>query len=82
MALNEFFDGAFRIAVETKAPILPMTIINMDRICDGNKLDLGPGVLHIRFDEPIPTAPLTSANVPELKKQVWNLLHDRFTAGL
>lgn len=53
--LAAFYDGAFRLAMQTAAPILPMVIHNADTICSPGKLDYWPGVLEISFGDPIPT---------------------------
>jgi 1-acyl-sn-glycerol-3-phosphate acyltransferase len=75
--IAHFYDGAFKIAVAMGKPILPMTIVNVAQICRPGKLDYCPGVLHIVFDEPIPTENLSADDVPMLKEQVRNrmLLH-------
>lgn len=76
-ALGPFYDGAFRIAIQTKAPILPVTILNMERICRPGEIDLFPGALYIQYETPIPTAHLGSESVETLKNEVRNLMLNR-----
>jgi len=76
--LGQFYDGAFRIAIQTGAPVLPMTIVNVEKVCDSSKMDLSPGVLHIYYDAPIPTKDLKSDDVDTLK----NLVREKMMAHL
>lgn len=69
--LADFYDGAFKIALQTKAPIAVQTISNIrDITATRLSLDLSPGTLHIFWDDPIPTAGLTSDDLEKLKQQV------------
>lgn len=69
--LAPFFDGAFRIAIQTKAPIAVQTIVNMKDISStAVSVDLRPGTVRVVWDEPIETEHLTPADIPELKNRV------------
>lgn len=69
--LAPFYEGAFRIAVQTKAPIAVQTIINMKDISATTKsIDLRPGQVKIVWDEPIVTRHLTADDIPALMRQV------------
>lgn len=72
--IAEFYDGAFKIAVQMGTPILPMTIVNISDICRPGKIDLCPGTLHIVYDVPIPTKDLKNEDVAALKEQVRNTM--------
>ncbi len=72
--LQPFFDGAFRIAVETKTPIIPMTICNAKNLLPPNTMSLRPGDVTSIFGEPIETANLTLADVAALKNSVFELM--------
>lgn len=76
-ALGPFYDGAFRIAIQTKAPVLPMTILNVESVCRPGEMDYCPGVLHIRYEAPITTDQLKGEDVDTLKDTVRNLLIQR-----
>ncbi|TAF34660.1 MAG: 1-acyl-sn-glycerol-3-phosphate acyltransferase [Cytophagales bacterium] len=69
--LQPFFDGAFRIAVETKTPIVPMTICNARHMLPPNTLQLRPGDVVSIFGEPIETQHLGLEDVARLKKEVF-----------
>lgn len=73
--LAPFYDGAFRIAIQTKAPIAVQTIVNIKDISSTVKsVDLRPGVVKIMWDKPIETTNLTAADIPELKEQVRQIM--------
>lgn len=69
--LGPFYDGAFRIAIQTKAPIAIQTVVNVrDVTATARSVDLWPGTVRIAWDDPMPTAGLTAADIPALKEEV------------
>lgn len=70
--LGPFYDGAFRIAIQTKAPLAVETIVNMSKIASG--YGLRPGTVRIVWDEPIPTDGMTTADIPALKERVEKMM--------
>ncbi|MBK9337706.1 MAG: 1-acyl-sn-glycerol-3-phosphate acyltransferase [Lewinellaceae bacterium] len=73
--LAPFIDGAFRIAIQTKAPIAVQTITNMKDIsATAQSIDLRPGTVRIVWDGPIETANMTADDIPALKEQVRQLM--------
>lgn len=69
--IKNFYDGAFRLAVKTQQPLLPMTILDDWKRQNGHMfLQLSPGRMRVRFDAPIPTQGMTEADIPALKAQV------------
>ncbi len=73
--LGPFYDGAFRIAIQTKAPIAIQTICNIKNVAATvRSVDLCPGRLDIVWDEPIETAHLTPDDIPQLKEQVRSMM--------
>lgn len=79
--LATFYDGAFRIAIQTGAPVLIMTIVNVKKVCDSNSIDLSPGTLHIYYDAPIPTKDLSAEDVGALKELVRQKMLSRLLAA-
>jgi 1-acyl-sn-glycerol-3-phosphate acyltransferase len=52
--LGDFYDGAFRIAIETQTPILPLTIINTKELMPRNDASaIKNGVIKCVFSEEI-----------------------------
>ncbi len=73
--LGEFFDGAFRIAIQTKAAVAVQTISNIrDITATTLSLDLSPGVLHIFWDKPIETKNMKAEDIPKLKEMVQQVM--------
>lgn len=73
--LGPFYDGAFRIAIQTKAPIAIQTIVNIRAIsATAKSIDLRPGTVRIVWDAPIETAHMDSADIPALKEQVCQIM--------
>lgn len=68
--LQPFYDGAFRIAIETQQPILPMIILNAGKLMPPKTLHIEPGTVTIHLRPEIPTDGLTIADVPALKERV------------
>lgn len=69
--LAPFYDGAFRIAIQTQAPIAVQTITNMKSIsATAKSIDLRPGTVRIVWDTPIETTGMKSDDIPALKEQV------------
>ena len=76
-ALGPFYDGAFRIAIQTKAPLAVQTCVNIQEITGTDGLGLLPGVVKIVWETPISTAGLTAADIPELREKVANMMRRR-----
>ncbi|MCH7412937.1 1-acyl-sn-glycerol-3-phosphate acyltransferase [Belliella sp. R4-6] len=60
--LLPFQKGAFRIAVDTEVPILPMAIIGADKIMRRGSILLRPGKIDIYFSSPISPKPYKETN--------------------
>ena len=70
-ALTDFYDGAFRLAIETQTPIAPMVIINARKLFPrGNPLAARPGVITCIFNEPVNVSGLTSEDLNPLKSRI------------
>lgn len=74
--LGHFFDGAFRIAIQTGAPVAIQTIVNIRHITVNGK-GLRPGTVRIVWDEPIPTDGLGANDINALKEKVENVMRAR-----
>ena len=74
-ALTPFYDGAFRLSVEQKAPIYIQTIIG-SRILSSpfSWFDLSPGTLHCYWDKVEPSAAYTLENLEEYKDEVKEIM--------
>jgi len=73
--LATFYDGAFRLAIETQTPIAPMVILNARKLFPrDNPLKIKPGLIDCKFLAPIEVRGLTMADLPDLKTQVYELM--------
>lgn len=74
--LLPFKDGAFRVAVEFGAPILPLVVAGTrDAIAKGSGL-FGRARAEVRVLEPIPTEGMALSDVPALRDRVRALIAD------
>jgi 1-acyl-sn-glycerol-3-phosphate acyltransferase len=76
--LKEFFDGAFRVAVETQTTIKPFLFLDaFDRMHYSNFFTLTPGKSRAVFLEEIPVEGLTLKDMPALKQKVYDLMEKK-----
>lgn len=68
--LQSFYDGAFRIAIETQRPILPLVILGAGKLLPPKRFFIQPGKIKIKVLEEIPTEGMVFANLPALKEKV------------
>jgi 1-acyl-sn-glycerol-3-phosphate acyltransferase len=73
--LKDFFDGAFRLAIETETPIKPMILPDtIDRLHFSSLFSLTPGRSRVIFLEEVPVKGLAPADIPFLREKVYNLM--------
>lgn len=65
--LQPFKDGAFRMALETGRPLLPMVVIGAGKLMPPGKFYIAPGRIQIRIGAPIDVT-TAGLNQQELKK--------------
>lgn len=79
--LKEFYDGAFKIAIETQTPIKPMLFLDAyDRMHYNSIFSMCPGKSRTIFLDEIPVAGLTLNDVDSLKQQVYNIMEEKLIA--
>ncbi|PWT96399.1 MAG: 1-acyl-sn-glycerol-3-phosphate acyltransferase [Bacteroidetes bacterium] len=70
-----FFDGAFRIAIETQTPIKPVLFLDAyDRMHFEHILTLNPGRSRAIYLEPVPVEGLTMKDLPALREKVYSIM--------
>lgn len=75
--LKEFYDGAFRIAIETKTDIQPVILLDAyDRMNYKSLFSLNPGKSRAHFLQEVDVKNLTIADVHELKQKVYNIMEE------
>ena len=77
-ALGPFYDGAFRIAIETQTPIKPVIFPDTyTRMHPGSIFTMNPGTCRAIFLEEIPVAGYTLNDLPELKQLVIDVMSSK-----
>lgn len=69
--LQPFHDGAFRIAVDTQQPLLPMVVVGAGKLMPPGTINLRPGRIHIYVGDEIETAGRTTQEVTALKEKAF-----------
>jgi 1-acyl-sn-glycerol-3-phosphate acyltransferase len=76
--LKEFYNGAFRVAIETQTPIKPVLFLdNYDRMKYGNAFSLTPGKCRIIFLDEIPVTGLGVGATESLKEKVFKIMEKK-----
>lgn len=75
--LSEFYDGAFRLAIETQTAIVPMVILNARKLLPRNKpLNIRPGVLECIFADRVEVTGLKPDDLVDLKTRVYKCMEE------
>jgi 1-acyl-sn-glycerol-3-phosphate acyltransferase len=74
--LQPFHDGAFRIAVDTQQPILPMVVIGAGKLMPPGKAYIEPGNVKIVVGKKIETQGLTTDNIAVLKQRTFEAMKE------
>jgi len=74
--LQSFKNGPFRLAIEQKVPVIPVTIPNSWQMLwdDGLKYGTKPGICDVIVHKPIPTDNLTVDDADSLRDNVCNII--------
>jgi 1-acyl-sn-glycerol-3-phosphate acyltransferase len=73
--LKEFYDGAFRVAIESNTPVKPVLFLDgYNRMPYERLFSLNPGISRSVFLEEIATDGLTVNDVPILREKVYQLM--------
>ena len=75
--LKNFYDGAFRIAIETSTNIKPLLFIDtLERLHFKSLFSLTPGICRVVFLEGVSVEGLTHNDIPFLKEKVYRLMDE------
>lgn len=81
-ALADFYDGAFRIAIETQTDIAPMVILNARKLLPrSNPLAIQPGLITCVFAEPLKVAGMVPEDLEQLKSRVRETMEKMISNG-
>ena len=75
--LKDFYDGAFRIAIETQTPVKPMLFVDtLERMHYGGFFTLTPGICRTIYMAEVPVDGYTIHDVQRLKQDVHDLMEE------
>lgn len=75
--LKDFYDGAFRIAIETQTPIAPFVLVNAKKYMPrNNPLNIRPGIIKAYFAKPIEVSSYTINDLELLKSKVYRIMEE------
>ncbi|WP_199137729.1 lysophospholipid acyltransferase family protein [Pedobacter sp. ASV12] len=75
--LADFYDGAFRIAIETQTTLMPfVTINNRNLLPRTAPLKAHPGLITTVFITPVDVKGLQQEDLPQLKEKVFRLMEE------
>ncbi|MFM7872350.1 MAG: lysophospholipid acyltransferase family protein, partial [Actinomycetota bacterium] len=72
--LREFKDGAFRLAIETGTPILPLVVHGTRTALMKHDWRMGDSDAEVRVLAPVPVDGLTEADIPVLREKIRSLI--------
>jgi 1-acyl-sn-glycerol-3-phosphate acyltransferase len=76
--LKAFYDGAFRLAIETQTPVKPVLFLdNYSRMHYDSVWSMTPGKCRVVFLDEIPVAGLTIADVAALKLKTHTMMSEK-----
>jgi len=76
--LKDFYDGAFKVAIETQTTIKPFLLLDAyDRMHYRNLFTLTPGKCRAVFLQEFPVDGLTLKDLPVLKQKIYNLMEKK-----
>jgi len=76
--LGTFKKGAFKMALDMKLPLLPITIVGTDKILPARSVDLRPGKVTMMIHRPISVQTYNEDTLPDLMARA----HQSIAAGM
>lgn len=72
--LQPFKDGAFRIAIDSQIPIIPLVVVGAGSLLPPGTLTIKPGKIKVIAGEPISVEGLTTDDVQVLKQKTFDAM--------
>ncbi len=76
--VKPFKKGAVALAIKAKLPIVPVTIINSDKLLKKNSLRIKKGVLKVIVGDPIDTTRFTMEDIDKVRDMVEEVIRRTF----
>lgn len=74
--LLDFKKGAFRVAIDQKLPVLPVTVIGSRDVMPADSLRITPGTVRLLIHPPVETTQLTLNDLRRLSDEVRTIIAD------
>ncbi len=79
--LKDFYDGAFRLAIETQTPVKPVLFLDAySRMNYTSVFRMSPGRCRLVYLQEIPVAGMTLADTEMLKQKVYAVMEEKLVA--
>ena len=76
--LKDFYDGAFRVAIETQTPLKPVLFLDAaERMNNKSIFSLNPGRCRIVYLNEVPVTGMTATDIPALKEKVYTIMEKK-----
>ncbi len=72
--MQPFKDGAFRIALDTNQPLLPLLVLGAGPLMPPGKMKIAPGKIRIVVGKPIEVSERSATDINTLKDETFQLL--------
>ncbi len=80
LPLKEFYNGAFRVAIETQTPLKPVLFLDAyNRMHHQNVFSLNPGRCRIVFLDEVPVSGLKLSDTEDLKWRVYEIMERKLS---
>jgi 1-acyl-sn-glycerol-3-phosphate acyltransferase len=80
LPLKDFYNGAFRVAIETQTPVKPVLFLDAyERLHHHHAFSLNPGKCRIVFLEEIPVTGLGTGDTEDLKWKVYEIMERKLS---
>lgn len=80
--LQPFKDGAFRIAIDSQLPIIPLVVVGAGPLMPPGTLTIKPGKIKVIAGEPIAVAGLTTEDVQLLKQKTFDRMIEIYKSNM
>ena len=77
--LQPFKDGAFRMALDTGCPLVPIVVEGAGKLMPPGKFSILPGRIRIRIGEPMDVTGYAGNGLQELKSRTYGIMHCMLT---